>query len=71
MRGLQNVQKECYVDQALKDWIFKDDIIEATPEIYLKKHTYLWAIEPSWRKEVSKMCDLYFPAIITLCNAEL
>ena len=70
MRGLQNAQKGCRVDQALKDWIFKEDIISALPEVYLKKYTYIWAIEPSWRKRESKLCDLYFPAIITLCNTK-
>jgi hypothetical protein len=34
MRGLQGSQKGCHVDQALKDWIFKDDIISAMPEVY-------------------------------------
>jgi len=71
MRSLQNAQKGCPVDQALKDWIFKDDIIAITPDVYLKKHTYLWAIEPSWRKIESKLCDLYFPAVLTLSNAEM
>ena len=69
MRGLQSSQKGCHVDQALKDWIFKDDIIAEMPEVYLKKHTDLWSIEPSWRKRESKLCDLYFPALITLHNA--
>ena len=59
------------VDRALTDWIFKDDVLSATPEIYLKKYTGLWAIEPSWRKQKSKLCDLYFPAIINLHNVEL
>jgi hypothetical protein len=69
MRRLQRAEKGCHIDQALKDWIFSEDIISVMPEIFLKKNTHLWAIEPSWRKRESKLCDLYFPAIIALCNA--
>lgn len=57
------------IEKGIMNWIYSDDILSELTDEHLRLLKKYSSLEPSWRKEKSILCDIYFPIVLSIKRA--